>query len=275
VKRILFFPATLIMMAACGSPPPPAAAPEPEPEVEEELVDEPAAPPAPPPSVLIQERIREPFGVQSSGRPAPRQDRSDVVVTTRTAGGAGRTAASGENSAALDTAAPAAPDAAAAPDPEPDTAVPPAREVAGARPGADRPAPAPPARPAAPAAPAAPTAPAGRAPGQRTHTVQRGETFYAVARRYGVTPMALAAANPGLDINRIQAGQLLRLPAAEPARPAPAQQRRTHTVQAGETLWSISRRYGVTPAEVRTANRMTDDTVRLGQTLVIPTPSAR
>jgi peptidoglycan endopeptidase LytF len=41
-------------------------------------------------------------------------------------------------------------------------------------------------------------------------------------------------------------------------------------VVAGETLWGISRRYGVAAAAIRRANHMTDDRVRIGQLLVIP-----
>lgn len=45
---------------------------------------------------------------------------------------------------------------------------------------------------------------------------------------------------------------------------------RTHTVSTGDTLFGLARRYGVSAASIREANRMTDDVVRLGQTLVIP-----
>ncbi|MFG1300268.1 M23 family metallopeptidase [Xanthobacter sp. V3C-3] len=56
--------------------------------------------------------------------------------------------------------------------------------------------------------------------------------------------------------------------AAAPARPAAAG---THVVVAGETLSSISRMYGVSPAALGTANGIAaGGTVRTGQTLIIP-----
>lgn len=56
--------------------------------------------------------------------------------------------------------------------------------------------------------------------------------------------------------------------AAVPARPAAAG---THVVVAGETLGSVSRMYGVTPAALGTANGIpAGGTVRTGQTLIIP-----
>ncbi|HEX2189209.1 MAG TPA: LysM peptidoglycan-binding domain-containing protein, partial [Longimicrobiaceae bacterium] len=114
--------------------------------------------------------------------------------------------------------------------------------------------------------------------GRRTHEVQPGETFYGVARKYGVAPADLRAANPGVDPEKLRSGTTLWIPAAPPgsagaaaapkppARPAT----RTHRVVRGDTLFGIARKYGVSPAAIRAANKMEDDNVRLDQTLVIP-----
>lgn len=81
------------------------------------------------------------------------------------------------------------------------------------------------------------------------------------------------------------AGQGVRQPAVEPpsgtarattpaqtAAPAAA---RTHKVEAGETAWSISRRYGVTIQDLAAANALPASmNVRLGQTLTIPAGGA-
>ena len=52
---------------------------------------------------------------------------------------------------------------------------------------------------------------------------------------------------------------------AAPARTAP----RSVTVNRGDTLWSISRRSGVSVAEIRALNALTGDTIHAGQRLVI------
>ncbi|HEX8696294.1 MAG TPA: LysM peptidoglycan-binding domain-containing protein [Longimicrobium sp.] len=139
----------------------------------------------------------------------------------------------------------------------------------------------------------------------RTHTVAEGETFFGIARRYGVTTAQLRAVNPDVDWERLEIGTVLRLPArarvpaqqparradepgerpapsggrAEPARPTqpPAQPagRRTHTVAQGETLYGIARRYGVTVDALKAANNLEGDRVRVGQTLVIPRAQPR
>jgi LysM repeat protein len=51
------------------------------------------------------------------------------------------------------------------------------------------------------------------------------------------------------------------------ARTTPAQ---THRVARGETLWSISRQYGVTEAELREANRLSSSRILAGQQLRVP-----
>ncbi len=60
------------------------------------------------------------------------------------------------------------------------------------------------------------------------HTVARGETMGAIARKYGTTLAALQDANPGLTPRRIRPGQKLRLPsgsAAQAVSPAPSHRR--------------------------------------------------
>jgi LysM repeat protein len=45
-------------------------------------------------------------------------------------------------------------------------------------------------------------------------------------------------------------------------------------VQAGETLYGLARRYGVGVDAIRAANRLSGDTLRPGQRLVIPAAPA-
>jgi hypothetical protein len=47
----------------------------------------------------------------------------------------------------------------------------------------------------------------------RVHTVQKGETVAAISRRYNVTISAIAAVNPGLNVNRVNAGAKIVIPA--------------------------------------------------------------
>lgn len=45
----------------------------------------------------------------------------------------------------------------------------------------------------------------------------------------------------------------------------------TYTVKSGDTLWSIAKKYGITVDELKSANNLTSNTLRIGQILKIPT----
>ena len=127
-----------------------------------------------------------------------------------------------------------------------------------------------------------------RAAEGRTHTVEGGETLWGIARRYDVSVARLREANDLGDDAAIQPGQTLRVPRASQtasassssesssarsssARRASEGRRREHTVESGETLWSIARRYDSSVEAIRGANGMRDDAhIQPGQKLVIP-----
>jgi LysM repeat protein len=52
--------------------------------------------------------------------------------------------------------------------------------------------------------------------------------------------------------------------------PAPATNGTEHIVAAGETLTSIAKSTGTSIADLRKANSLTSDTLKVGQKLVIP-----
>jgi cell wall-associated NlpC family hydrolase len=61
-------------------------------------------------------------------------------------------------------------------------------------------------------------------PKTSSHSVARGEVAEAIARKHGATLVQLRTLNPGVNLDRLQIGQKLNVPA--PARPAVAQTRR-------------------------------------------------
>ncbi|MBN1836198.1 MAG: LysM peptidoglycan-binding domain-containing protein [Spirochaetales bacterium] len=115
------------------------------------------------------------------------------------------------------------------------------------------------------------------------HTVVSGDTYYGLSRHYGVAVELIQSANPGVDPRRIRVGGLLKVPVVgnvvrEPpaprAVPVLAYTGR-YTVQGGDTLWAISRRYGTTPELLAAANgRGLDELLRPGETLKVPATDA-
>jgi len=92
------------------------------------------------------------------------------------------------------------------------------------------------------------------------HVVKRGETLSEISDRYGIDEASLRSANK-LKGNRVYPNMKIRLVShIEPkkARVAvkPAKKVRYHTVKKGETLTSISEKYGIDVDDLKTANKL-------------------
>jgi len=113
------------------------------------------------------------------------------------------------------------------------------------------------------------------------YTVQMGDTLYSIARRFGVSIWQLATTNAIPNINLIFVGQVLIIPAGGVApapgpapAPAPAPAPTRYVVQAGDTLYSISRQFGVNVWELAQFNNlMNPNLIYAGQVLMIPVPA--
>ena len=115
------------------------------------------------------------------------------------------------------------------------------------------------------------------------HTVAQGETITMIAQKYKVTPYDIYKLNPdsqkGIELNSV----LLIPPtvaessfSAEPKQTSPKAPGNptTHLVQPKETLFSLSRQYGVTVEAIKLANaELLKDGLKIGQTIKIPSSS--
>lgn len=129
-----------------------------------------------------------------------------------------------------------------------------------------------------------PTPPEPVVTGSAEHTILNGESFYTVGKKYGVGFKAIADANPGVNPTRLKIGQKIVIPAAKtPAAsngslaPAPAvgeSVTKTYKVKSGDNLGKIGKAFGVTPKQLRAANNLKTDQIKVGQTLKIPVKPA-
>lgn len=103
------------------------------------------------------------------------------------------------------------------------------------------------------------------------HKVEQGETLYSISRRYGAPLGDVVSQNKIVD-NKIDLGQILEIPTVKEIK-APAVVTKTeakiHIVEAKETLYSISRKYGITVDDIKTWNGLTSNNLSLGQTLKV------
>ena len=112
--------------------------------------------------------------------------------------------------------------------------------------------------------------PATPVPGEFEYTVQWGDTLYSLALRFGTTVDAIVALNGLQNASYIRVGQVLRISGTAPSTP-PTDGGGEYTVQAGDTLYSIARRYGTTVEAIQSANGILNPSyIRAGQKLTIP-----
>jgi membrane-bound lytic murein transglycosylase D len=133
--------------------------------------------------------------------------------------------------------------------------------------------------------------------GSGTYVVQPGEWVYSIARKFGVDPQAIIDLNNLVYPYTLSVGQELKIPGAGPApastntplsgvtpagsgtpaassTPGPSATPgggTKYTVQPGEWVYSIARKFGVDPQAIIDANNLVYPyTLSVGQTLIIP-----
>lgn len=90
------------------------------------------------------------------------------------------------------------------------------------------------------------------------HLLEKGETLYALSRKYSVPIDVLLERNKIRDAGKITAGQKIYIPT-------------TYIVQKGDTLYSIAHTFSVTVESLRKANNLSNEKVlKVGKLLVIP-----
>ena len=103
------------------------------------------------------------------------------------------------------------------------------------------------------------------------YVVKSGDTLYSIALRYDTTPNAIINKN-NLTSSVLTIGQQLIIPAdPESTGEDEMTTNNTYVVQNGDSLYSISRMYGVSVDDIKNANNLTSNILTIGQVLTIPT----
>ena len=117
------------------------------------------------------------------------------------------------------------------------------------------------------------------------YTVKAGDSLSGIAYRYKLRWQDVAAVNPHINPNRLLEGDVIQLPGkVDVARPVRGFSTATsaaksatvkavgggYTVKAGDSLSVIAQRHGIKTADLRKANNLSGDMIRVGQKLVIP-----
>ncbi|MDR1714652.1 MAG: LysM peptidoglycan-binding domain-containing protein [Prevotella sp.] len=103
--------------------------------------------------------------------------------------------------------------------------------------------------------------------GYSNHLIEAKETLYSVARMYNISVDDVKNANPGLNESSFQIGKTIKIPKFEAA----TNTSNTYSVQKGETLYSISKKYNVSVESLLAANpSIKENGLKEGITLNIP-----
>lgn len=94
-----------------------------------------------------------------------------------------------------------------------------------------------------------------------TYTVKSGDSLYSIAREYNTTVDAIKSLN-NLSSNLLSIGQVLKIPTG-------ASLETTYTVQKGDSLYSIAKKFNTTVATLKELNNLTSNLLSIGQILIV------
>jgi len=113
------------------------------------------------------------------------------------------------------------------------------------------------------------------------YKVKEGDTLTAISKHYGISISMITKVNAGLNPDRLKIGQKLMIPLSlQPLQGSSGSSGSvgsssahisTYTVQKGDTLYSLARRYGTTAQKLANLNSIDLDSIlKIGQKLKIP-----
>ena len=98
--------------------------------------------------------------------------------------------------------------------------------------------------------------------GKTTYTVQKGDSLWVIANKYGITTEELKSYN-NLTSNLLSIGQVLKIPQGKTST------ENIYTVKKGDSLWTIANRYNTTVEKIKVLNNLTSNLLSIGQQLKI------
>lgn len=99
--------------------------------------------------------------------------------------------------------------------------------------------------------------------GKTTYTVQKGDSLWVIANKYGITTEELKSYN-NLTSNLLSIGQVLKIPQGKTST------ENIYKVKKGDSLWTIANRYNTTVEKIKVLNNLTSNLLSIGQRLKIP-----
>lgn len=105
-----------------------------------------------------------------------------------------------------------------------------------------------------------------------TYVVKAGDNLYNIAKKYNTSVSVISKLN-NLTSNNLSVGQQLLIPTADIPNNSSSSSSRTYTVQKGDSLYSIARKFNTTVTDITRLNNLAGTSLSIGQQLLIPTSS--
>lgn len=105
---------------------------------------------------------------------------------------------------------------------------------------------------------------------EKIYIVKKGDSLYSIANKYNTTVDELKRIN-NLTSNILSIGQILKLPSDKASDVENEENTISYTVQKGDSLYSIARKYDTTIDRIKDLNNLTTNLLSIGQVLLIPT----
>lgn len=112
----------------------------------------------------------------------------------------------------------------------------------------------------------------------KIYVAQRDESLYDISQKNGIQLKNLQAYNSTDNLNVLKEGALVNLqPLVVPApsreivsrEPVEVENQKIHIVQAGESLYGLSKKYSLSVSDLKSLNQLSDDHLSIGQQLII------
>ena len=104
---------------------------------------------------------------------------------------------------------------------------------------------------------------------ENIYIVKKGDSLYSIANKYNTTVDELKRIN-NLTSNILSIGQVLKLPSDKANNVEKEENTISYTVQKGDSLYSIARKYDTTIDRIKDLNNLTTNLLSIGQVLLIP-----
>ncbi len=105
--------------------------------------------------------------------------------------------------------------------------------------------------------------------GIASHTVQAGDTIYALSKKYGVPPAVILRHNPMLAKRPMYIGEEILVTQIDSKKPVRRSSTVYHSVKKGDNLTRLARRYRVSVASLRQWNGIKGNAIQIGQRLKV------